>query len=271
VTDAAPIDADPDGGADAVELAHDRVGSGPALVLVHGITESRRSWDPLVDRLAADHDVVAVDLRGHGDSPRTAPYDLVTMATDVHRVVERLDLGPAVLVGHSLGGTVVGAQGALFGARAVVDVDQPLRLDGFREGLVAVEPALRGDEAGFQAVMAALFDGVRGRLDDDGWARLSALRRADQEVVLGVWSTVLETPAADLAALVESVAGALTVPFLSLHGTDPGPGYAGWLTGLVPSATVEMWDGDGHYPHLVEPDRFVARLAEFAAGLPPTD
>ena len=44
-------------------------------------------------------------------------------------------------------------------------------------------------------------------------------------------------------------------------------GYAGWLAGLVPTAEVEVWDGDGHYPHLVEPDRFLARLAAFDAAL----
>lgn len=43
----------------------------------------------------------------------------------------------------------------------------------------------------------------------------------------------------------------------------PGPAYAAWLTGLIPTATVELWEGLGHYPHLVDPDRFVRRLDEF--------
>jgi pimeloyl-ACP methyl ester carboxylesterase len=64
-------------------LAYDRTGRGEPLVLLHGQGFSRRRcWDPIVDALAADRDVIA-DLPGHGDSPRqpkgtgSAPHDLV--------------------------------------------------------------------------------------------------------------------------------------------------------------------------------------------------
>ena len=53
-----------------IAIAYERSGSGPPLVLVHGITESRRSWDPLVPLLAEHFDVVAADLRGHGESTK---------------------------------------------------------------------------------------------------------------------------------------------------------------------------------------------------------
>src|SRR5688500_11457296 len=52
------------------QLAFDRVGQGEPLVLLHGQGFSRRCWDPVVDALAADRDVIAVDLPGHGESPR---------------------------------------------------------------------------------------------------------------------------------------------------------------------------------------------------------
>ena len=55
----------------------------------------------------------------------------------------------------------------------------------------------------------------------------------------------------------------ITVPYLSLHGMDPGPDYAAWLQNLVPTATVEVWPDMGHYLHLVDPGRFLARLAAF--------
>ncbi len=58
-------------------------------------------------------------------------------------------------------------------------------------------------------------------------------------------------------------ARAVRCPYLAIHGIDPGPAYAAWLTGLIPTATVEVWEGLGHYPHLVDPDRFVRRLEEF--------
>jgi len=58
----------------------------------------------------------------------------------------------------------------------------------------------------------------------------------------------------------------VTCPYLSLHGIDPGPEYQEWLRSLIPHVEIEVWPGRGHYPHLVEPDRFVARLEEFWAG-----
>ena len=250
-------------------LVADITGHGPDLVLVHGITESARSWDPLIAALAGDHRVIAVDLRGHGRSAGGGPWDLATMAADVHEVVAAHSAHAPLLVGHSLGGTVVTAYAAARPARGVVNVDQSLALDGFQEALRAVEPVLRGPVEGFEALVGQLFVGLRGRLDDDGWARLEGLRRADQEVVLGIWAPVLETPAAGLRALVADLAGAVTVPYLALHGEAPGERYGPWLRGLIPTATVECWDGLGHYPHLVEPERFVARLRAFEATLAP--
>lgn len=252
--------------ADGVPLAYDVTGAGPNLVLVHGITESAASWAPLVGPLAEAHRVVTVDLRGHGASGRGGPYDLGTMAADLRQVVEAAGAGDdAVLVGHSLGGAVVSAYASTFPCRAVVNVDQPLALGAFQEALWGLEPLLRGDEAGFQEAVAAVFESMRGALDGAEADRIASLRRPEQDVVLGVWSLVLDADVADLDALVEAVATSITVPYLSLHGIDPGPGYGAWLTGLVPSATVEVWDGLGHYPHLVAPGRFLDRLAAFEA------
>ena len=81
--------------------------------------------------------------------------------------------------------------------------------------------------------------------------------------MLGVWDMMFTATAADLDAVVDQLAAAVTVPYLSLHGIDPGPDYAGWLTGKIPSATVEVWADQGHYPHLIEPQRFIDRVVEF--------
>ena len=67
-----------------VSIDYFAAGEGRPLALVHGITESRRTWDPLLAPLiAAGYRVIAVDLRGHGGSSRVAPYDLATMAGDL--------------------------------------------------------------------------------------------------------------------------------------------------------------------------------------------
>jgi pimeloyl-ACP methyl ester carboxylesterase len=239
-------------------------GSGRSLVLVHGITESRRTWDPLVEPLvAAGYRVVAIDLRGHGDSSRTAPYDLATMAGDVGAVLAHEGLDDALLVGHSLGGAVVSAYAAGGPCRGVINVDQPLLLAGFKDTLGQLEPLLTGTTAEFERAIGAIFDQMAGPLAGPGRGRVDDLRRAEQDVVLGVWELVFSASAAELDTVVDGVAGAVTAPYLSLHGIDPGPEYGEWLTSRIATATFEVWADHGHYPHLIDPDRFVRRVVEF--------
>lgn len=253
---------------DGTTLAYETTGSGPPLVLVHGITESSATWAPLVPALAEDHQVIVVDLRGHGSSDRRPPYDLLTFASDVRRVLDDVGVGgDAVLVGHSLGGTVVTAFAGAFACRGVVDVDQPLALADFQAGLRQLEPMLRGSAADFEAAVTAVFESMRGQLDGVEADRVAGLRRPDQEVVLGIWSVVLERDPDELDALVAAMTAGIVVPYLSLHGIDPGPGYADWLHHRIPGATVEVWDGVGHYPHLVDPTRFLDRLRTFIRSL----
>ena len=249
-------------------IEYDRRGAGDPLVLVHGITERRASWDPLVDPLvAAGFDVLRVDLRGHGASSRTPPYDLATMAGDLGAVVADAGITDPVLVGHSLGGAVVSAYAAGAPCRGVVNVDQPLALADFQESLGQLEPLLRGDDGQFQQAITMVFEQMAGPLAGPARRRVEELRSAEQDVVLGIWEPVLSSPAGELDAMTEAIASSITVPYLSLHGIDPGPAYAEWLTGLIPTAVVEVWPDHGHYPHLVDQERFVARLLEFQQQL----
>lgn len=251
-----------------VTIDYFAAGTGRPLVLVHGITESRRTWDPLVAPLiAAGHRVIAVDLRGHGDSSRVGPYDLATMAGDLGAVLQTEEVDDALLVGHSLGGAVVSAYAAGGPCRGVVNVDQPLALSGFQAVLTQLQPMLEGDEAEFQGAISAIFDDMAGALEGHERRRVDGIRAAEQDVVLGVWDVMFTATADELDAVVDSLAGAIGVPYLSLHGIDPGSDYSSWLTGKVATATVEVWPELGHYPHLVEPDRFVARIGEFDATL----
>jgi pimeloyl-ACP methyl ester carboxylesterase len=246
-----------------MQLAHERSGAGPALVLIHGITERHESWRPLIGPLAEHYDVVAVDLRGHGDSPPGDAYDPLTMAADVHETVTALDLIDPLVIGHSLGGVVASAFAAVARPRAIINVDQPLKLADFKGALGQLEPMLRGDARSFQSAIAMLFDSMMGALPAAEVARIVALRDPRQDVVLGVWSTVFDSTADELDSTVEALVGTVTVPYLSLHGIDPGEGYTAWLRRLMPSATVEVWPDQGHYPHLAQPARFLERVIDF--------
>ena len=106
----------------ATRLAYDRAGSGEPLILLHGQGFSRRSWDPVIAGLAVDRDVIAVDLPGHGDSPRqprdrgNTPHDL---AIAVAELLDQLSIPTAHVAGNSLGGWVALELGRLHRARTV--------------------------------------------------------------------------------------------------------------------------------------------------------
>lgn len=74
------------------------------LVLIHGITDDGFCWLPVAEALTTKHDVIMVDLRGHGksDAPDNG-YDYKTMATEVAGLITGLGLKKPIIIGHSLG------------------------------------------------------------------------------------------------------------------------------------------------------------------------
>jgi hypothetical protein len=135
-----------------------------------------------------------------------------------------------------------------------------------RAQIQAVAPVVRGD--GFAGLIDAMFQQVYGALDLSEVDRVSGLRRADRDVVLGMWSPLLELDPQSLEALVKEISTfPLGTKYLSLHGLNPGPDYAAWLGSLIPGAVLETWDDvPTHYPHLAHPERFVARVRQFTSG-----
>ena len=103
-------------------LAHTRLGTGEPLVLLHGQGLSRRSWAPVVDELARERDVIAVDLPGHGESPRqprgagNTPLD---QARAVAELLDELGLTSVHVAGNSVGGWVALELGRLQRARTI--------------------------------------------------------------------------------------------------------------------------------------------------------
>src|ERR1700750_2927296 len=82
-------------------------GRGHPSVLIHGITASSRVWETVGPRLARHHTVLAPDLLGHGHTAKPrGDYSMGAFASGIRDLLLWLDLGPATIVGHSLGGGV---------------------------------------------------------------------------------------------------------------------------------------------------------------------
>src|SRR5437588_8773608 len=90
-----------------VKLYYETHGTGRSLILLHGGLYSSEMWGPVLPLLAERHQVVAVDLQGHG---RTAdidrPLDVRVMAGDIAALIEHLGLDKPDLLGYSFGGGV---------------------------------------------------------------------------------------------------------------------------------------------------------------------
>src|SRR5689334_4661481 len=84
-----------------------QAGSGPVLLLIHGIAGSMENWQEVIEPLARRHTVVAPNLPGHGGSaPGAGDYSLGTLAAGLRDLLVALGHERATLVGHSLGGGV---------------------------------------------------------------------------------------------------------------------------------------------------------------------
>ncbi|WP_424537103.1 alpha/beta fold hydrolase [Sphaerisporangium viridialbum] len=92
-----------------VTVAYERRGSGEPVVLLHGLGQERKAWDAVAPLLATEHEVIAVDLPGFGQSPDLppdVPHDLSSVVAELGAVFTALGLERPHVVGHSLGGLI---------------------------------------------------------------------------------------------------------------------------------------------------------------------
>jgi pimeloyl-ACP methyl ester carboxylesterase len=89
------------------DTAYEIVGSGPPMVLIHGVGLDRKMWTPMVTRLARRHTIVRYDLAGHGESGAGAlGINLAGFADQLERLLDHLNLQQVTLVGFSLGALI---------------------------------------------------------------------------------------------------------------------------------------------------------------------
>ena len=115
-----------------VRINYKIAGQGPAIVLLHGYTQTSHMWLPLIPKLATSNTVIAPDLRGIGASERSASgYDKKTMAQDIRELVRQLGHKEVKLVGHDIGLMVAYAYAAQYPG----EVSKVVLMDAFLPGV----------------------------------------------------------------------------------------------------------------------------------------
>jgi len=255
-------------------------GSGPVLLLIHGMAGSIWNWHEVVGPLARHHTVVAPDLPGHGASaPGSGDYSLGALAAGLRDLLVVLGHDRATLVGHSLGGgiamqfayqfpeiterLVLVSSGGL--GPEVSPVLRAAALPG--AGLFIAATATAGRAAGAALMRGLAAVGLRPITDIAEVARgYASLADPDRRAAfLATLRSVIDiggqrVHAEDRLYLAEGM------PVLIIWGArDPIiPVHHGeHAHEAIPGSRLEVFDGVGHLPQLEAPGRFVAVLERF--------
>ena len=237
---------------------------GPApLVLLHGLGFDSRMWLPAIEafrRLDPERSVLALDLPGHGGSPKQQSCDPEGVAVLIASAVEAAGLVDPVLVGHSIAGVIATIYAARYPSSGVVGVDQTLDL-GFMDMLQANRATVTGP--GFTAMWAMLLGTMQIDLLPPAARELLNTGTPPQDVVLAYWQSALDTPREQMQARIDDGLAEVRrrrVPYLVTAGHEYDSGYASWLSEALPQATLDVFPDSGHFPHLADPGRFAECL-----------
>jgi len=241
-------------------LAYDIEGTGTRVVFLHGLTFDRRTWRPVIDQLDGSVTSIAIDLPAHGDSGGE-PTLLESVTEQIRRLLEALNVERPVVVGHSMAAAIAGLYAAAHPARGIVLVDQATEVLPFAQLLHQIAPMLRGPA--FDQIWPNIENSLGlDRIPEPTRTLVLDTHKVRQDIVLGYWDQVLTTDPAELQAWIDTKATQIRTPCLAVFGRPATDGERDRL-GRLPDAQIEEWAGDGHFVHLVDPERFATRLQAF--------
>lgn len=262
-------------------------GTGPAILLIHGIGDSSRTWWPLIPWLTREYTVIAPDLLGHGasDKPR-ADYSIAAYANGMRDLLSVLGIDRATVVGHSLGGGVAMQFAYQYPERCE-------RLVLVSSGGVSreVHPLLRAASAPNADLFLPLLNVELTRLAVRGTLRILEVIETDigrdAEDFLRVFNALPNAAARrafirTLRAVVDWRGQVITMldrcyltrgmPTLLVWGARDAVipyRHALLAEAAMPGSRLEIFETAGHFPHRTDPARFWAVFRNFIANTSP--
>lgn len=268
------------------DVCYRRTGSGPAILLIHGIAGSSLAWRAVMPRLASDYTVVAPDLLGHGESAKPlGDYSLGAHASGLRDLLAAIGIERVTVVGQSLGGgvamqlayqhpelvdrLVLVSSGGL--GRDVSWLLRILTLPGAEYVMPLFFPGfVRSGGSATERFLTRM--GVRLPHVAELWSAYSSLTDvANRQAFVRTLRAVID-PGGQSVSAKDRLYLAEAVPTLIVWGAaDPiiPVGHAHEAHGSIPSSRLEVFDGVGHFPHVEQPERFVSVLRDFLATTEP--
>lgn len=242
---------------------------GRAVLLLHGLSDSWRSFTPLIHHLPPGWRIIAFSQRWHGDSVgRHRVFSVEAMAADAAAVIEQRCGGKAFVIGHCMGGNIALRLAAdhpeLVSGMALINAFRTLKGNpGAKELAEAIE--VFDGEKPDRAFIAAFQEGsIEGPVPEDFFRMIV---NESMKAPGALW-------AAAVPALVDhdatSALGAVKAPTLVLYGDrDPllPPAEHNAIAAGVSVARAVRLAGRGHSPHWEEPARIAQELATFVESL----
>jgi pimeloyl-ACP methyl ester carboxylesterase len=256
-------------------------GSGPALLLLHGVTNSSETWERVAPALAERFTLIAPDLLGHGQSatPR-GDYSLGAHASGVRDVLTALGIERVTVVGHSLGGGIAMQFAYQFPERCERLVLVSSGGLGREVHLLLRAAALPGADYVLPALTSAGLLGAGRRL---GWLlqRVRITPGEDMQVLASGFASLDNAGSRQaflhtVRAVIEPSGQRVSAhDRLELAGLLPSLIVWGEKDSIIPVAhgeaaheampgsRFEVFPGAGHMPHDADPERFASLLIEF--------
>jgi pimeloyl-ACP methyl ester carboxylesterase len=237
----------------------------PAIVLLHGYTDSWPSYRPLMAALSAGHRVIALSMRGHGESSKPASgYAISTFAADVIASMDELGIGEATIVGHSMGSLIAARVAMMYPERVtrlvLIGAFATLRGNSSVEALWRDDVAHLSDPVDPAFARAFQMASLAGPVDP---AFIDAAVAESLRLPASVWRSVLR------ALLDDDHSNRLSeirAPAVIIWGDCDAFGDRGQqdlLGRAIPDARLVVHAGVGHAPHWENPARVAADITAF--------
>lgn len=254
-----------------MQLNFKSFGSGPALIILHGLFGSLDNWQTLARQFGEHFSVFIVDQRNHGKSPQSDdPFTYAQLAEDLHEFMEQQGIFQAHLIGHSMGGKTV----MQFAAEYEHMIDK----------LVVADMGVKQNERHHDVILDTLgsfpFDAIETRKEADAWMEerisdfgvrmflLKNLVRNPKGKTEFQWKfnfEVLERDYENILAGVETYAP-ITLDTLFIRG-----GASGYILDedldeirtFFPNMILDTIDGAGHWLHAEAPEAFFEKTLAF--------